>query len=920
MSENHLTMHTFGDALIKKMRKEAKKKYYDAETCWFELLPGAVGCDATKQEVLYELLFESLTYNLLKSGSYNFPDMNKRWISQTVGNSIPLNSEILRSAQRDNAASNVSAYFRENLIPNITVILRSTALKAVDSLVQSDSRLAKKTKVSLKSAMERNSEADYLAKVWVLTICLAAESSKGKPQLSAEGIAAPADRSSFAFYIDNERQNSIALSDLDYRSSKIPFYSRKAEISAIDAFCSDDRPVLWWSVTGNGGAGKSRLAHEYIQSHLSDGWKGLFLRDEFFTQVGGPGKYQQFIDWSYPKHLLLIVDNAQRYSESVAQWIESVVSRSNSGGNKIRILLLERTDLGDARYNDVLARHTVKFYSYSGPLPLEKLEPSEFVEFANKYAGVRGRDLSGEDIDGATAFLRKIDAEERILYFVMILDALFDEGPSLYNKWDKAKLTEHIIRGERVAIEDRFRGKPRAIRNYMHLLAFSTAAGKIDINSTPGMVKDWLSSVFDEFSSPALAGQAMLLTDNCLPPFTPDLVGEYFAIALLDEYFPFDSDKRQFVSGAWEQAPEHFAVFLVRLLSDYSLNDLLNEFKWIDIIYDEPNTEIKPVCVAYYYLLYHLAYRLVRDVGADASKYINLLDSLRNRYRYPEFAVIDARWVYDSMQDAGMSADDYRAGLEKLKGLHHKNLKNAEIALLYAQCLAYTELKYGHQGAKKEIMRLKRLAGASNDASIAAEYAGSLGLIVIYTDDDNENKNALYELQSLAGKYHHVSLHFLYATSLLTYISKVRNSIDTEADPVKTQNPVFEQNVKFIRQSVSYIATLVNSKEGDWLPDFFYSNIFDIAIDIVNAEDVACIKQLVELLSGLAEKHNGRTAIQEHYASGLFKLLIAYINHNMTQEIKLTIDRLLAHESQYTHTKEIDELYKAVKSLSDAYR
>ena len=90
---------------------------------------------------------------------------------------------------------------------------------------------------------------------------------------------------------------------------------------------------------------------------------------------------------------------------------------------------------------------------------------------------------------------------------------------------------------------------------------------------------------------------------------------------------------------------------------------------------------------------------------------------------------------------------------------------------------------------------------------------------------------------------------------------------------------------------------LYGSYREDWLPDFFYCNIFDIAIDIVNAEDVAYIKQLVKLLFELAEKPKGRTAIQEHYASGLFKLLIAYINHNMTQEIKLTIDRLLVRFS-----------------------
>ena len=177
MPEKTLTIASFGDVLKPKMSKKGKKKDYDAKENRFEMRNDATERNCSTQGVLYELLFESLIYTLSEDENYKFPDINKRWISQTVTGEIPLTASIQSAAQRPNAVSEVGDYFRENIIPNIPKAVRDVVLDGIDMLVQGDDSLGKKKIKSLKMAKKQKSAEDFLAEVWVLAVCLD-ESSK----------------------------------------------------------------------------------------------------------------------------------------------------------------------------------------------------------------------------------------------------------------------------------------------------------------------------------------------------------------------------------------------------------------------------------------------------------------------------------------------------------------------------------------------------------------------------------------------------------------------------------------------------------------------------------------------------------------------------------------------------------------------
>jgi len=173
-------MRTFGDVLKPNMSKTAIKKQYDNNKNLFEVTPDAIERDASKQETLYELLFDSLIYTLQQDECFKFPDISKSWISETINNKKPISSEIIKAAQKQEAATFVAAYFASNIVPNIPKHLLSVVVDGIMILVQYDTSLGRKKRDSLKSARERKSEADFLADVWVLAVCRGAEHHKRK--------------------------------------------------------------------------------------------------------------------------------------------------------------------------------------------------------------------------------------------------------------------------------------------------------------------------------------------------------------------------------------------------------------------------------------------------------------------------------------------------------------------------------------------------------------------------------------------------------------------------------------------------------------------------------------------------------------------------------------------------------------------
>lgn len=309
---------------------------------------------------------------------------------------------------------------------------------------------------------------------------------------------------SFAEYIDSRKVLQDVPFKLDYRSEKIPFAGRTEEFKKLDAFCASKRQISWLTITGKGGSGKSRLAYEYIKNNIhSADWKMCFLHDEFFKQTGGGGKYKLWHAWTYDKNLLLVVDCVQKYVNEVAEWINGL-SDNNTITQKIRILILERTSEEEPVWcREVFDKINLDSMKYEeGILKLQPLG-NDLISFAIKYAEKNKKQICEADAIEAWRKLKSIDSDERILHFIMILEAILNK--KLWRNWNRNDLVDYIVRRELEDIDVRFQNTSNAVRSFYIALAFCTATGGLSViepsQDLPMIIKRELQEITNNIHS-----------------------------------------------------------------------------------------------------------------------------------------------------------------------------------------------------------------------------------------------------------------------------------------------------------------------------------------------------------------------------------------------------------------------------------
>ena len=484
-----------------------------------------------------------------------------------------------------------------------------------------------------------------------------------KPQYREKilSIAAHLQKSPFAQYVDSEQPLIVTLSAYDYRARYIPFCFRQKEITHLDQFCADARLVAWWAIVGGGGAGKSRLAYEYMQARSSSEWKILFLREEFFAQAGGGGKYQQFDDWSHPKNLLLIVDYVQRYSKAVPQWIESLIAKK-SDGNKIRILLLERTGEDGLWYRDFAERPGLVEYKYDSLLELPPLCDAALRLFAQSYAEVKEKELNEDDINNAINILSEIDGDRRVLYFIMLLDMAFDQESGQVGT-SEIELLDYVLSREIQTIKARFNGNIKGFKDYMRLLIYATVTNGISLTDPPEWLQDRCQNIFDEFPDAVSAQKAMAVYDGTLRPYTPDLIGEFFVLTCTKEYYPFNTDVEWFIKHAWDNSPNELIDFILRIDADFYENEKAVGKAWLDKAIDGPITDNARSYRAYYDFLFLLLPCNTAAPMMSLEKCTRKIEDIYERYHCAEHIteaeqrLKNVQLIWDGYEDLSLGVD-----------------------------------------------------------------------------------------------------------------------------------------------------------------------------------------------------------------------------------------------------------------------
>ncbi len=156
---------------------------------------------------------------------------------------------------------------------------------------------------------------------------------------STRGTSAP----ELVLELPSQRKNDV-VSELDllipYQQTT-PLLGRDRELESLQTWLRSAAPVSIRVLTGGGGAGKTRLALELIESleKTAPGrWNCGFLT---LTEMGRFSGLQNLSNWNRRRPVLAVVDYAAGSAKELRGWLEQLAAAAN-GGEKLRLLLLER--------------------------------------------------------------------------------------------------------------------------------------------------------------------------------------------------------------------------------------------------------------------------------------------------------------------------------------------------------------------------------------------------------------------------------------------------------------------------------------------------------------------------------------------------------------------------------------------------
>ncbi|MBD5146257.1 MAG: hypothetical protein HDT21_10190, partial [Ruminococcus sp.] len=603
---------------------------------------------------------------------------------------------------------------------------------------------------------------------------------------------------SFAEQIDNiGLPRVITTSKFSYANPAIGFYGRNVEQEEIEKFMSDDRPLLFWSVTGRGGVGKSKFALHICKKYKQENWKAVWLNKNTVENINGVTRNK-----GYNKPLLLVCDYAGEYAESIRTLLLNLFSNTQC---KIRVLLLERSGYtpasdvdsftySDVWYNRLLSGHNsddmreIEYRTDSLNLDNYVLTDEDMVNILEDFSEKKLFEEDKKDIVNFTKNrLNSVSdknnlsrSEERCLFLLFTADAFLNGND--YKSWDTNKLMDKYTERFKINLEAHY--SKNICKSAYTLLAVASAIGTIDIESVESKnifgycispIKDELSYNFD------INNLKMFLSALCekdtadlnIYPMLPDLVGEFFFIDIFNKISP--EHKREwhtiFCSKRYQG---YFCSFLRRCLNDWhSLKKFKNIIKdMFEFAKVNNYKEFIEECVnnsffmglSYYYTLTENDLLWIKD--------ILLIDKNENCYLEYAYILFNASVKMSNVDDILKIAN-------QMKDEILIEYDTFEIALWYAMVLvnataqmpnADNILKIANQ-IKAEIL------SDYGTAEIALRYAMAL----INATDKMSNADDILKIANhikdeILSEYSTAEFVSLYALALVNATSKMSNA------------------------------------------------------------------------------------------------------------------------------------------------
>jgi len=125
----------------------------------------------------------------------------------------------------------------------------------------------------------------------------------------------------------------------DYQTVRL--FGRDGELQRLHRFATHKKgKLLWWMVTGKGGAGKSRLAlHICLELKEAD-WHTGFIEDV--------KQLDNLLNWEPTKNTFIVVDYSYGKAKAIGNFLNSIYLQKDNWEFSVRILILDRDEKSEA--------------------------------------------------------------------------------------------------------------------------------------------------------------------------------------------------------------------------------------------------------------------------------------------------------------------------------------------------------------------------------------------------------------------------------------------------------------------------------------------------------------------------------------------------------------------------------------------
>ena len=386
-----------------------------------------------------------------------------------------------------------------------------------------------------------------------------------------------------------------ALGKYHYSNELLSFVGRHKELDELGQFLSEDQAFLWWAVTGQAGAGKSRLVLELMKRHKND-WYSFFLNDR--VTVNDVKSYAPIMN------TLVAIDYVQGREQQYAAVIGCLADTFLAVGFRLRILLIEResgAQTGSWTENlvnsfGIADRGRFMAAQYGDYISLADLDSQAVLDLigevciSHNLPADRRRDQTLKQ-----EYWKKFEMLHfRPLFVQLFVEAWIDNGCNAPGYDSFEGVLEYVILREQERWLSALNGSRKVCSSLIRLLVRASAGGGLALGSLPQEYEeDWniVRMYLEETTLPGRqrketvitflsdVSQSLIRNDGIIQPMYPDIIREYMFIYYLDE-----KDCADVAGELWRNAGRAFSLFLHRALSDFRNNPLL-----IKIIENSPD-------------------------------------------------------------------------------------------------------------------------------------------------------------------------------------------------------------------------------------------------------------------------------------------------------------------------------------------